>query len=313
MPQTQSWSRRIGRQRDWLWRGWQIRYSYQRPTHPTGSPLLFVHGFGAAIEHWQHNIPVLAEQRAVYAIDLLGFGGARKAATDYSASLWAEQIHDFWATFIGEPTVLVGNSLGSLVCATAAAQYPELARSLVMLNLPDVSLRQAAIPVWARSLVASMENAFAAPPLLRLLFRLLRQRSVVRRWAQFAYAEPAAITDELVEIFALPASDRDAAIAFCALSRAARQPNFAPAMRSLLAQLSLPMLLAWGERDRMVPFSLARYYRDCNPRLTFVPLPGRGHCPHDEAPAEFNALLLDWLATEGDGVESKLAVVTRNG
>lgn len=290
------WSHRIGRQRDWLWRGWQIRYSVQRPAQVTGSPLLLIHGFGAAIEHWQHNIPVLAGDRPVYALDLLGFGAARKAAIAYSADLWAAQVRDFWQTFIGEPTILVGNSLGSLVSATAAARYPELARGLVMLNLPDVSLRQAALPAWAQPLVTQLENAVAPPPLLRLLFLVLRQRAVLRRWARFAYADPAAVTPELVEIFARPPRDRDAAAAFCALSRSVRQPDFAPAMRPLLARLTIPMLLVWGERDRMVPFSLARYYRDCNPLLTFQPLAHCGHCPHDEAPDEFNALLLAWLA-----------------
>ncbi len=296
MTQTRPWLHRIGRQRDWLWRGWQLRYSYQHPDQATACPLLLLHGFGAAIEHWRHNIPILSEQRSVYALDLLGFGASRKADIDYSVSLWAEQVRDFWATSIGEPVVLVGNSLGSLVAATAAARYPELACGLVMLNLPDVSLRQAAIPARARALVTSLENAIAAPPLLRLLFRVLRLRPVLRRWAHFAYEEQTAVTEELIEILARPPRDAGAADAFCALSRAARQPEFAPAMRSLLADLAIPMLLVWGERDRMVPFSLARYYQDCNPQLTFVPLPGRGHCPHDEAPDEFNALLLGWLA-----------------
>ncbi len=298
VTQTSPWSQRIGRQRDWLWRGWQIRYSVQQPRRPIGSPLLLLHGFGAAIEHWRHNIPVLAQERTVYALDLLGFGAARKAATDYSAFLWAAQVHDFWATFIGEPVVLVGNSLGSLVAATTASAYPNVAGGLVMLNLPDVSHRQAAIPPWAQPLVLGLEDAVASPLLLRLLFRLLRQRAILRRWAQVAYSDAAAVTPELIEILARPPHDQGAAAAFCALARAVRQPNFAPPMSPLLANLKIPMLLAWGEQDRMVPFSLARYYQDCNPRLTFVPLAHRGHCPHDEAPAEFNAMLLDWLAQQ---------------
>ena len=51
----------------------------------------------------------------VYAIDLLGFGDSEKALLDYSIDLWKEQVLDFIAAFIDKPTVLVGNSIGSLV------------------------------------------------------------------------------------------------------------------------------------------------------------------------------------------------------
>ncbi|NEO86883.1 MAG: alpha/beta hydrolase, partial [Spirulina sp. SIO3F2] len=55
------WLEQVGQQRDWLWRGWQIRYSVGRvlsPQSPNAPPILLLHGFGAALEHWRHNIPV---------------------------------------------------------------------------------------------------------------------------------------------------------------------------------------------------------------------------------------------------------------
>ena len=100
-----SWQERIGSQRDWVWRGWQTRYSYLRARGKSDDiqdlPIIFIHGFGASIEHWRNNLPVLAQNHTVYAIDLLGFGASRKANTEYSAALWTEQVHDFWQTFIG--------------------------------------------------------------------------------------------------------------------------------------------------------------------------------------------------------------------
>lgn len=84
----------------------------KRKKHP---PLILLHGFGASIEQWRHNISVLSQQHRVYALDLLGFGASRKAYTQYGVNLWREQIYDFWRTFIGVPAILVGNSLGSLV------------------------------------------------------------------------------------------------------------------------------------------------------------------------------------------------------
>ncbi|MGP0128344.1 MAG: alpha/beta fold hydrolase [cyanobacterium endosymbiont of Rhopalodia musculus] len=104
--------------------------------------MILLHGFGAVIEHWRHNISILAEQHTVYILDLLGFSGSRKAATDYSVYLWTELVYYFWQTFIGEHVILVENSIGSLVCLTAADNYPDLVRGILILSLPDTSLRQ---------------------------------------------------------------------------------------------------------------------------------------------------------------------------
>ena len=37
-----------------------------------GPPVLLIHGFGASAYHWRYNIPFLAKNHRVYAIDLLG-------------------------------------------------------------------------------------------------------------------------------------------------------------------------------------------------------------------------------------------------
>ena len=123
---NQSWQERIGNQRDWVWRGWQTRFSYIRAANRNyeNIPLIFIHGFGASIEHWRQNLPVISQQYTVYAIDLLGFGASRKADTKYSVGVWTEQIHDFWQAFVGEPVIIVGNSIGSLISLAAAATHP---------------------------------------------------------------------------------------------------------------------------------------------------------------------------------------------
>ena len=75
-----------------------------------------------------------------------------------------------------------------------------------------------------------------------------------------------------------------------------RQPSFAQAAKDILPDLDVPILLVWGEQDRMVPVKLAPMFAKMNHRLELIQLPKMGHCPHDENPACFNQILLSWLA-----------------
>ena len=64
---------------------------------------------------------------------------------------------------------------------------------------------------------------------------------------------------------------------------------------ALLARLVQPLLLIWGEADRLVPIEVGELIARLRPDLRLERLEGVGHCPHDEAPEAFEALLLSWL------------------
>lgn len=295
----QAWQERVGNQRDWVWQGWQTRYSYLRAKKNLASseypPIIFIHGFGASIEHWRHNLPVIAQKHTVYAIDLLGFGASRKADIDYSAALWTEQVHDFWQTFISTPVILVGNSIGSLVALNTTATYPEMVRGLVMISLPDVSVREDMLPPLMSPLVTAIENLFASPFLIKSILKLVRRPNIIRKWAAIAYPNKEAVTDELVEILSSPAYDQGSEQTLFRLSRSIRKASFAKSVRDLLPPIEVPMLLIWGLQDKMIPAKQARAIASLNTRLKLIELENAGHCPHDEYPEIFNLLLLDWL------------------
>jgi pimeloyl-ACP methyl ester carboxylesterase len=293
----QHWQQRVGSQRDWIWRGWQTRYTYIRPTQPTPktTPLILLHGFGTSIGHWRQNLAVLGEHHTVYALDMLGFGASEKASVSYKVNLWVEQVYDFWRTFVRQPVVLVGNSIGSLISLAAAAAHPDMVQGVVMLSLPDPSVREEIIPKFLRPAVATLENFVASPILIKTLFRVVRRPGMVRRWAGLAYANSKAVTDELVDILVGPAQDRGSAQAFCAILKAMTSAQFGPSVKAVLPTLKLPMLLIWGQQDRMVPPVFADHFASYNPNLQLLKLDNAGHCPHDECPEEVNQAILDWI------------------
>lgn len=302
MVAAKHWQQRVGSRRDWVWRGWQTRYTYVRPPRSQcdSMPLILLHGFGASIGHWRYNLEVLGRSRPVYALDLLGFGASEKASTSYKIALWVEQVYDFWKTFIRRPAILVGNSIGSLVCLVAAATHPDMVGGIAMMSLPDPNLRQDAIPAMVRPAVTALEKLFASPLLLRPLFYFVRAPHRVRRWAKIAYADGNRVDDELVEVLSTPAYDRGAARAFARLVRSQLDRHFCPSVKTLLPDLDIPILLLWGRQDRMVPPKLARPQQFCeyNANLQPIELDEVGHCPHDESPDRVNAILLDWIATQ---------------
>lgn len=292
----QTWHQKVGNQRDWVWRGWQTRYTFRRCDRPSSQPpVLLIHGFGASIGHWQHNLEFLAAHHTVYGLDLIGWGGSRKPNIAYNIDVWVEQVHDFWQTFIGTPTILIGNSIGSLVALVAAARYPAMAASAIMVSLPDLSAEQEMIPRSLQPFVNGVKRVIFNPPLLRTLFKLVSRPNVARKWAQIAYANPDRVTDELVDLFLTPAREREAPAAFVRIMQGMTSSNFSPNIRHLLPSMNIPMLLIWGCQDRMIPPKTANILLKLNPLLELVDIQAAGHCAHDELPDEVNQIVRNWL------------------
>lgn len=307
MTQALSWQQCVGAQRDWMWRGWQTRYSYLRAADSNTPPMLFLHGFGASIGHWKHNLPFFHQRHTVYALDLLGFGGSEKANTDYSiAQLWVDQVYDFWRTFINTPVILVGNSIGSLVCLIAAARYPQMVCATAMVNLPDASVLES--PVWLQRSLAAIKTGlfpilwttktiFTSSLVFEPFFRWVRRPGMIRFWVRRAYANPDAVTDELVDILVQPTHDRGASRALRAMFNAKptrRKKYFAT---QILPTLTIPMLLIWGRQDMLVPPKLAPLLAAYNDNMKLVELDNAGHCPQDECPEVVNDAIATWISS----------------
>lgn len=285
----------------WQWQGFPIHYQ-QAGEH--GDAIVLVHGFGASSDHWRKNIPVLAQNYRVYALDLIGFGRSAKPApgelklgeeVPYLFETWGQQISDFVQDVVKEPAFLVGNSIGCVASLQATVNLPSQVQGLVLL---DCALRQihdrklSTQPPIRRLGRPLLKKVLKNRALVHYLFRQVARPGVVRKILLQAYGQKDAVTDELVEILMEPARDPGAADVFWAFIN-----NFSgPLAEDLLPDVTCPVVILWGEADPWEPIALGRALSTFPIVEDFIPLPGVGHCPQDEVPDQINTFLHNWIS-----------------
>ncbi|XP_028769279.1 pheophytinase, chloroplastic [Neltuma alba] len=296
--------------RKWQWKGqYAINYFVSSDldlpqSSQSGPPLLLVHGFGASIPHWRRNIKTLAHNYTVYAVDLLGFGASDKpAGFSYTMETWAELILDFLDEVIQKPTVLIGNSVGSLACVIAASDSSQtLVRGLVLLNCAGGMNNKAIVDDWRIKLLLPLlwliDFLLKQKGIASAIFERVKQRENLRDILLSVYGNKESVDEELVEIIREPANDVGALDAFVSIVTGPPGPN--PVQ--LMPRISLPVLVLWGDQDPFTPIDgpVGKYFSSLPSRQANVKLfmlEGVGHCPHDDRPVSVHEKLLPWLAS----------------
>lgn len=285
----------------WIWQGFPITY---QAIGSTGPAVVMVHGFGASLGHWRKNLPVLGTTCQAYAIDLLGFGGSAKPSpgpslipgqqANYTIETWAQQVADFCREVVGQPVLLIGNSIGCIVSMQTAIDFPETVLGVALLNC---SLRllhdhhRASQPWYKQIGVPLLQQLLQVRWIGRAFFHQIAQRNTVRKILLQAYKRPEAVTDELLDLLLEPASQpgsADVFIAFTAYSQG-------PLPEEQLQHLPCPAIILWGEADPWEPITLGEKLADYPSVQQFIRLPNVGHCPQDEAPELVNPILQQWI------------------
>jgi pimeloyl-ACP methyl ester carboxylesterase len=279
----------------WQWRGHSINYQQQGEK---GRAVLLVHGFGASVGHWRKNIPMLAEHCRCFAIDLIGFGASAKPTPgkeiDYTFETWSAQIRDFCREVIGEPMLLIANSIGCVAIMQAAVDEPEMVEGVALLNCSLRLLherKQATQPWFKRVGTPIVQQVLQNKAIGNFFFKQLAQPNTVKNILRQAYGRADSVTDELVDILMKPAADPGAADVFLAFTAYSQ----GPLPEDLLPLLSCPALIIWGEVDPWEPIALGKEFANYPAVQEFITLPGVGHCPQDDAPELVNPLLVKWI------------------
>jgi pimeloyl-ACP methyl ester carboxylesterase len=262
--------------------------------------VLLIHGLGSAgYLEWRFNLPVLARSHEVYAPDLPGFGRSDQPADGgYGIPLFARVVEDYIRTH-GLRPVLVGTSMGGRVALEVALRAPESLEKLVLVNSlgvvrPNVQLFYPLVllPRVGEGVMTVMREALHRLPagaIQRLASRHLGVAGDVARVLDESYLT------HLREMHAIDGYPRAYAATVRSLVERSWYMGGAPLRQ--LAESALPILLIWGEGDRLLPVARARDEVRSLPGVRLEVIEGAGHAPQAEQPDRFNRVLEDFLAS----------------
>lgn len=264
-----------------------------------GSPIVLVHGLGGNLINWVSLAPGLTAHGRVIAMDLPGFGRTPPNGRASTVPANRHFLHRFIEQVVGEPSLLIGNSMGGLISLLQGAEEPDWTTGLVLID--------PAIPRPATALgdprILAVFGLYSIPRagerfVVRRTTRLGAE-GVVREGLRMCTVDPTRIAPEvvaqLVEVAQWRAQQPWPTAAYLQAARSivatlARSRRIFTAAQSVEA----PVLLIHGEKDRLVPIAAARQLAARATGWQLRSMPDIGHIPMLEAPEQVLQIISDW-------------------
>jgi pimeloyl-ACP methyl ester carboxylesterase len=260
-----------------------------------GSPglheaVVLVHGLGGQWQNWLENIPRLAQERRVLALDLPGHGLTPAPADgEISISGYGRCVDAFCERLGLGKVALVGNSMGGFVAAEVAIQFPERVSRLALVSAAGISsaeARKRPVLLFGRVAAAIATNAAAQ-------YRKLAARPITRHGALLLVARhPRLLKPDLAYEGLIKGAGKSG---FDAALRACLDYDF----RDRLPDVRVPTLIVWGEKDSIIPVRDADEFERLIPDSRKLVMRDTGHIPMVERPQAFNDVLTEFLAESG--------------
>ncbi|WP_068268994.1 4,5:9,10-diseco-3-hydroxy-5,9,17-trioxoandrosta-1(10),2-diene-4-oate hydrolase [Aldersonia kunmingensis] len=272
-----------------------LKLHYHEAGVGNGPTIVLLHGGGPGASSWSNfsrNIPVLAEQFHVLAVDQPGFGKSDKPIDHpqyfvHSSSALADLLDHLGIT---ERVHLLGNSLGGGAAVRFALDYPDKAGRLVLMGPGGLSLN-----LFAPDPTEGVKHLgrFAAPP-------EGPTKEKLEAFLRVMVYDQSLITPELLDERFAAASTPEAVAAAKAMGKSFAGADFEKGMLWRDAhKLRQRVLLIWGREDRVNPLDGALIALKQIPRAQLHVFGGCGHWAQLEKFDEFNRLAADFLLDGG--------------
>jgi 3-oxoadipate enol-lactonase len=243
--------------------------------------IVFLHGIGGAARVWASQVASFRLAGFLpLALDLPGYG-ARASVTAMAFEDMAADVEKAIAQRGLSRPILVGHSMGGMLAQTLLRRRPD---------------------GYAAAVLACTSPAFGNPS------GDFQKQFVADRLAPLEAGKSMAdLAPRMVDAIMAPHPDPAARALAIETMSAVPTDTYRAAVRCLvgfdgranLAGLRLPVLCLAGEKDPNAPPQVMERMAAKIPGARYVCLPGVGHLPNLEAPAAFNAAILEFLREVG--------------
>ena len=243
---------------------------------PGGEVVVLLHGAGDSWHSYDLVYPLLPSRYRVYGVTLRGHGWSDHPAQGYAREDFASDVTAFLAALDLKGVTLVGHSLGSFAAQVVAeTDTAKRLKRLVLIGSgpggPKDEKAREELRAWFAAVKEPIDHVFARD------FQ-----------ASTAYNPvPAAFFETMsAEVQRVPAHVWHALGATLGSAAAVER----------LAQIAVPTLIVWGDKDGIVSRADQDVLTSKIPRARLVVYRDTGHALHWEKPAEFARDLLAFLA-----------------
>ncbi|MEZ5812859.1 MAG: acetoin dehydrogenase dihydrolipoyllysine-residue acetyltransferase subunit [Rhizobiaceae bacterium] len=238
-----------------------------------GTPLVLIHGFGADARSWLFNQEALASKLPVHSVELPSHGESDVRASAMTLAEMARIIAVVLGEIAPDGAHLAGHSLGGRVALRLAADKANKVRSLVL--LAPAGFGQTANPEFIGQFIAAGRRR----PMKAALQMLVKDTDLVNSEMieqTLSYKHIDGVEEAL---------------------RATQQANFSEGQvnegtEAELTSLDCPVLVIWGEDDRVLASAGAEFARG---KAEIVIVAGAGHLVQMEASGEVNQAIEAFL------------------
>lgn len=240
----------------------------------SGPPLLLIHGLGSSSRDWEMQIEPFAQKYQVITLDLCGHGQSGKPPGPYSIRLFAEDTTALIRELEIAPLHVVGISMGGMVAFELAVHFPNLLRSLTVVNsYPEmrVETMRERVQVWRRFLILELLG--------------MRGTGIMLSRHLFPYPEQADLRKLFVQRWA--ENDRHA-------YRESLRAIINWDVENRLTEIKCPVLVVASDQDYM-PLGEKQAYTAKIPNARLVVIENARHAVTAERPEQFNAVLDEFL------------------
>lgn len=246
---------------------------------PKGGPvLLLLHGFAADKDNWTRFARSLTDEYRVIAPDLPGFGESVASSTiSFDIASQADRLSLFTEA-IGLPAQHVaGNSMGGYLAGVYALRYPKRVKSLIFFDNAGIKSPR---PSELVERIQRGENPLIA-----------RTPEEFDRLISFVFVETPFIPPPVRSYLAARAvRDRER------LDKIWKDVFAAPVpLEERLAEIAAPVLIIWGDQDRVLDVSSTEVMKQALPAAELVVLKACGHMPMVERPEESARIVRGFL------------------